>query len=46
MKRDHEMQGPEFIPEDTSDAIFVLDQNGKMVELEIEDDPEEVSEKC
>ena len=47
MKKEFEMQGPEIVPEDTEDKIFVRNQAGELVEVEIPDDPEEDGEeKC
>lgn len=40
MKKYFEMQGPEIVPEDTEDKVFVRNQNGELVELDIPDDVE------
>ena len=40
MKKHFEMQGPEIVPEDTEDKVFVRNQNGEFVELDIPDDVE------
>lgn len=41
MKRVFEMQGPEIVPDDIEDVVFVRNQNGELVELDVPDDPEE-----
>lgn len=41
MKRKFEMQGPDIVPEDMEDAVFVRNEAGELMELDIPDDPEE-----
>lgn len=41
MKRKFEMQGPDIVPEDMEDVVFVRNETGELVELDIPDDPEE-----
>lgn len=41
MKKVFEMQGPDNIPEDTEDVIYVRNEAGELVQLEVADDPEE-----
>ena len=44
----YEMQGPEIVPEDMEDKVFVRNEAGELVELDIPDDPdeEEDEEEC
>lgn len=34
----NEMQGPEFIPTDLEDVVFVRNEEGELIELDIPDD--------
>ena len=45
MKKEFEMQGPDVVPEDTKDVIFVRNKAGEMVELEVADDLDEEVEE-
>ena len=38
MKKELEIQCIETIPEDTEDEVFVLDENGVLVKMEVDDD--------
>lgn len=44
MKKHFEMQGPDIVPDDIEDIVFVRNQNGELVELDVPDDPEEDGE--
>lgn len=37
----HEMQGFAEVPEDQEDAIYIRNEQGELVELEVEDDAED-----
>ena len=41
MRKSMEMQGPEFVPLDAEDEIWVPDENGDLVRLEVSDDVED-----
>ena len=41
MKKMFEMQGPDNIPEDTEDVIYVRNEAGELVQLEVADDSDE-----
>ena len=45
MIKEMEMQGPAVVPEDLEDAIFVRNEEGELVELDIPDD-KEGEEEC
>ena len=38
MKKEMEMQGPDFIPADLEDETYVRDEEGELVRLEVPDD--------
>ena len=41
MVKEHEIQGPEIVPNDLEDKIYIRNETGELVELEIPDDVEE-----
>lgn len=45
MIKEMEMQGPVLVPDDLEDVIFVRNEEGELVELDIPDD-EEGEEEC
>lgn len=41
MVKETEMQGPVTVPNDIEDEVFILNESGKMVKLEVQDDADE-----
>lgn len=41
MSKRMEMQGFEVVPEDQEDSIFIRNEQGELVEVEVEDDVED-----
>lgn len=41
MVKETEMQGPVTVPNDIEDEVFILNESGEMVKLEVPDDTEE-----
>ena len=41
MVKEHEIQGPEIIPNDLEDKIYIRNGTGELVKLDIPDDVEE-----
>ena len=41
MRKITEMQGPEIVPTDAEDEIWVRDEYGELVKLEVSDDVED-----
>ena len=41
MKKEFEMQGPDNIPEETEDVIFIRNEDGELVQIVVADDPDE-----
>lgn len=45
MRREFEMQGPDSIPENMEDIVFIRTESGEFTELDIPDD-EDGEEEC
>ena len=45
MRTKYEMQGPDIVPEDIEDEVYILNKSGTMVKMEVPDDSEEDGEE-
>ena len=41
MRKEMEMQGPDLIPEELEDEVYIRDEEGELVKLEVADDVED-----
>lgn len=41
MVKEHEIQGPEIVPNELEDKIYIRNEDGELVKLDIPDDAEE-----
>lgn len=41
MRKEMEMQGPDLVPEELEDEVYIRNEEGELVKLEVPDDAED-----